>query len=165
MDFRKGNSADIEEIVSLVEGAKRLMSQQGIEQWDELYPCREDFEADIEKSTLYVAVKENKIAAVYVLSEECDAEYFSCEWENKKPCILHRFCVAPGLQHQGIGRQVLAEIERQIAAMGYDSVRLDAFTENPFSLRLYQKSGYENRGYADWRKGRFVLMEKKLADI
>ena len=38
----------------------------------------------------------------------------------------------------------------------------DVFTENPYAQKLYRKSGYQVRGYADWRKGRFDLMEKKL---
>ena len=46
--------------------------------------------------------------------------------------------------------------------MGYNSVRLDTFTQNPFAQKLYRHNGYESRGYADWRKGRFDLMEKKL---
>ena len=29
-------------------------------------------------------------------------------------------------------------------------------------LRTVEKDGYQVRGYADWRKGRFDLMEKKL---
>lgn len=38
----------------------------------------------------------------------------------------------------------------------------DVFTENPYAQKLYRKSGYQVRGYADCRKGRFDLMEKKL---
>ena len=54
------------------------------------------------------------------------------------------------------------DIENQIKEMGYQSVRLDTFTENPFAQRLYLHNGYESRGYANWRKGKFDLMEKKL---
>ena len=162
MNYRLGTNSDLDDIVSMVDSAKALMSSQGIEQWDEVYPCRNDFESDIKSSTLYIATEDDRLVAVYVLSEECDAEYFECKWENKKPCILHRFCVSPEFQHKGIGKKVLLHIEQQILEMGYDSVRLDAFTENPFSLSLYKKNGYVERGYADWRKGRFVLMEKRL---
>ena len=42
------------------------------------------------------------------------------------------------------------------------SVESDVFTENPYAIKLYEKAGYVKRGYADWRKGRFALMEKKL---
>ena len=68
----------------------------------------------------------------------------------------------PRFPAQGIGNAVLAGIETQLLEMGYESVRLDVFTQNPFALRLYQKNGYLERGHADWRKGRFLLMEKRL---
>lgn len=62
----------------------------------------------------------------------------------------------------GVGKQVLEHIEHQLLTLGYGSVRLDVFTENPYAIKLYEKAGYVKRGYADWRKGRFALMEKKL---
>ena len=88
MDYRLGTPDDLDEVVSLVEGAKRLMSAQGINQWDDIYPCREDFESDIKKSNLYVVLQEEKIAAVYVISEECDDIYpqgvYTCHKDTKK---------------------------------------------------------------------------------
>ena len=61
-----------------------------------------------------------------------------------------------------VGKAVLQHVEEQVKNMGYNSIRLDTFTKNPFAQRLYLHSGYESRGYAGWRKGRFDLMEKKL---
>ena len=162
MQYRLGISDDLPEICNMIAAARQLMSEQGIEQWDDRYPVFEDFEDDISKETLYVASKGKEIAAIYVISEECDEEYLKCDWENKRPCIIHRFCVSPSLQNNGIGNAVLNHIETQLIEAGYDSVRLDVFTENPYALRLYEKNGYVKRGYADWRKGRFLLMEKRL---
>ncbi len=162
MNYRLAIIDDMEDICRMIDAAKELMATQGINQWDEVYPACEDFEEDIKKKTLYLAIKDNQLAAIYVISEECDDEYLKCEWENKKPCIIHRFCVSPSFQHNGIGNVVLRHIEKQLIEAGYDSVRLDVFTQNPYALRLYEKNGYVKRGFADWRKGRFLLMEKKL---
>lgn len=38
----------------------------------------------------------------------------------------------------------------------------DDFEADIISKNLYLLNGYEVRGYADWRKGRFDLMEKEL---
>jgi len=73
-----------------------------------------------------------------------------------------RLCVSADSQNKGIGSKLLAHIEEQVKNMGYSSVRLDVFSENPYALKLYEKNGYEKRGHADWRKGRFFLMEKTL---
>jgi len=53
-------------------------------------------------------------------------------------------------------------IENLCKSQEYNSIRLDCFTENPYSLRLYNKAGYSVTGYAEWRKGRFELREKAL---
>ena len=179
MNYRLGRLEDVEEISKMVDSAKVLMPSQGIEQWDEIYPAKEDFEDDIEKKTLYVvmdddsntesgftesdgAVTETNLAAIYVISTECDDAYENGSWEYDNACIIHRLCMSPDYQNKGIGKKLLNKIEDQLADMGFDSVRLDVFSENPFALRLYENNGYEKRGHADWRKGRFYLMEKKI---
>ena len=133
-------------------------------EWDALYPTKDDFIEDIQKGTLFVAMDNGQLVAIYVISRECDEEYLRCAWENETDgaCVLHRFCVSPNFQNRGIGKSILRHMEEQMRTMGFQSVRLDVFTENPYALKLYEKNSYEKRGYADWRKGRFLLMEKKL---
>lgn len=53
-------------------------------------------------------------------------------------------------------------IENDLKRQGISAIRLDTFSGNPFALRLYAKMGYEMIGHVDWRKGRFLLMEKSL---
>ena len=57
---------------------------------------------------------------------------------------------------------MMNHIEKQLYELGYWSVRLDVFFQNLYALAMYEKNGYIRRGYADWRKGRFYLMEKSL---
>ena len=67
-----------------------------------------------------------------------------------------------GISEPGIAKTTLSHIEQELWKSNIEAVRLDAFSENPFALSLYQKAGYEKVGVADWRKGRFYLMEKRL---
>ena len=101
------------------------------------------------------------IQAVSNISD-LNVEYIENLNSDASTYILHRFCVSPDYQNKGIGKEVLAHIETQVHEMGYESMRLDVFSENPYAQKLYRKSGYQVRGYADWRKGRFDLMEKKM---
>ncbi|WP_296031098.1 GNAT family N-acetyltransferase [uncultured Treponema sp.] len=162
--YRLGKLEDIETITALIQEAIKEMEKHDIFQWDELYPTAEDFEADIRKGNLYVAEENGKIIALYMISGESDEAYNNAEWKypRETSLVLHRFCVSPGFQNKGIGKKVLNKIESQIKSMGYDSVRLDVFTKNPYAQKLYRNNGYEVRGFAEWRKGRFDLMEKKL---
>ena len=164
MEFRLGTTQDLDLVCLLIKDAIAEMEKNGIYQWDEIYPARSDFEEDIKNNNLYVVFDEDILIAFYVISGEYDEQYNNAEWkcEADSAYILHRFCVSPKVQNRGIGKKILRHIEYQIKDMGYKSVRLDTFTENPFAQKLYRHNGYESRGYADWRKGRFDLMEKKL---
>ena len=51
---------------------------------------------------------------------------------------------------------------RKAKDMGYDAIRLDVFSLNPYARRLYEKNGFIKRGHAHWHMGEFYLMEKIL---
>lgn len=163
--YRRGRLEDLEEIWNLVQNAVNTMVSQNILQWDEVYPDEAVLQKDIEKSQLYVGIVDEQIAVIYVLNQECEAEYKNGNWkyENKPFCVVHRLCVNPLFQNRGIGRAAMLHIEKELAERGISAIRLDAFTENPFALKLYSNLGYSQVGYADWRKGRFCLMEKYLS--
>lgn len=164
MNYRKGTINDIDPVFDMVKKVIDDMNRRGLYQWDDIYPAKSDFLSDIENDTLYVLENENAIIAVYVISEESDEAYDKCNWDNPDDttCIIHRLCIDPEYQNHGLGKKIMQHIEEQAKKMGYESIRLDVFTENPRALALYKNSGYEERGYADWRKGRFLLMEKKI---
>ena len=160
------------------------MEKQGIHQWDEIYPDKAILEEDIAKNQMYIGKIDNEIAVCFVLSEECDEEYKNGKWQypDAKFNVIHRLCVNPKFQNKGIATQTMIYIvcvnpkfqnkgiatqtmiyiEKTSKAQGYEVIRLDCFTKNPYSQKLYEKAGYSVVGYADWRKGRFELREKKL---
>lgn len=162
--YRKAISSDINEIQAFVDKAKVVMDSQGIFQWDEIYPTVEDFAGDEANQELYVGEVDGKLAVCFTLNKFQDEEYFSADWENKGDdfIVVHRLCVNPEFQGQGVGSQTCRYIEELALERGAASIKLDAFCENPISLSMYNKIGYKVKGYANWRKGRFKLMEKVL---
>ena len=154
----------MEAIERLVHLAIATMEQHSIFQWDDLYPTKEDFQEDMDNGHLYVGLANGDIAVVYALNQSCDPEYENGDWQfEKEPFyVIHRLCVNPAFQNKGIAKATLRHIERQVAEMGVHVIRLDVFSQNPFAIRLYQSSGYAETGYADWRKGRFIFMEKRF---
>ena len=162
--FRAGTEADLDSVFRLFTDAIAEMNRNNIPQWDELYPDREILKEDISKNQLFLGIADGDIASVYVLNSDCDEEYENGAWQypNASFCVIHRLCVNPKFQNRGIGNLTMRHIEAQVLKEGFESVRLDAFTLNPFALKMYDRLGYVIVGTADWRKGRFFLMEKKL---
>ena len=164
MTYRQAEEKDLDDICLLIEKAIIKMEDMHIDQWDEQYPRREDFACDIRKGQCWVGIAEDVIAVVYTINSECDEQYQNGAWKYRD-CeyrILHRICVHPDYQNQGIAKSTLHMIEKTLKEEGVGALQLDVYSENPFSLALYQKGGYQKTGTADWRKGRFYLMEKRL---
>ena len=162
LQYIKATLDDIEEICSLISQAVEKMIRHGILQWDEIYPTEEDFRKDINKNQLYVGITDGKIAVVYALNRECEDEYQNGLWKypDEPYYVLHRMCVNPDFQNQGVAKHTLLHIEAELLKMNIHAIRLDTFSNNRFSLKLYDSLNYSRVGYADWRKGRFYLMEK-----
>ncbi|MDE5898702.1 MAG: GNAT family N-acetyltransferase [Treponemataceae bacterium] len=161
--YRAAAAGDADEIMELVHAAISAMEAQGIFQWDRIYPAREDFLRDAAAGTLLLAVSGGQIAAVCAVNGECDEEYRNGIWRAGEPfAVVHRLCVRQEFQGRGIARAFLRRIEELLRERRFRAVRLDVFSKNPAALRLYEAAGYTRTGHADWRKGRFYLMEKKL---
>lgn len=164
IEYRTAEDKDLKEIYLLVKLAIENMNRQNIFQWDEMYPGEEVLYSDIKKKQLFVGTIKKKIAVIYVLNQECDNEYKNGKWKNKDGLyyIIHRLCVSPDYQNNGIAKITMAHIEKELIEKGAASIRLDAFEKNKYALRLYESLNYTKVGHADWRKGRFYLMEKVL---
>lgn len=164
LNYILAEKCHVDEICGLFRDAIAKMDKSGIPQWDEVYPCRSDIMRDVENKQMRVCLADGKIAAVYTLNQDYDEQYNNAQWQypDASFMVLHRLCVSPSFQHQGIAAKLLAYIEDELRKMNIETVRLDAFTQNPYALKLYEKAGYVITGTANFRKGLFYLMEKKL---
>jgi len=164
ISIRLANIKDSERIYLLYEKAIRVMYEKKIFQWDELYPDQEILREDILNSRMYLGEIKNQIVCVYVLNQQYDDQYKNGEWKYGGPSlmVIHRLCVNPKFQKQGVGTKTMLIIEDSLKQSGIKAIRLDAFSQNPYALRMYEKLGYHKTGEANWRTGLFYLYEKLL---
>jgi ribosomal protein S18 acetylase RimI-like enzyme len=113
---------------------------------------------------MYMYVAENRPIACMVLNEEQDITYEAIHWscQSGRCAVVHRLCVDPLFQNSGVAQRMLSAAEALLKNQGYTSIRLDAFSQNPFALRLYERAGYTNRGEIVYRNGRNYCFEKIL---
>ncbi len=162
--YKKADISEIDSICELIKNAIRQMESQGIYQWDEDYPNLDILSQDITNEELTTVNIENEIAAIYVTNTEYDEEYDKVKWHfpDAKFMIVHRLCVSPKFQNKGLARIIVEHIEKEAKQKGFQSIRLDTFSGNPYSLRLYKSLGYTETGHFFWRKGCLITMEKLL---
>lgn len=156
--------SDLETVCDIVGRAVEKMQKQGIDQWDELYPVYDDFKSDIENEEMYLVKNDGKIVSLFVLSKEIAPEYQdgAFEYRGDNYIVVHRLCVDPDIQGQGIGSKTVALINELAKQQSYQAIWLDAFSENPYALKMYEHNGYNCVGEVMFRKGRFYLYEKLI---
>lgn len=164
ISYRAASIDDLDDIFQLVENAVKQMERDNIHQWDIVYPTKEDFRNDIKKNELFAGIINEKIVVVYAISKECDEQYKNGEWKyiGDQFKVIHRLCVSTDFQKKGIAQITLLHIESELVSLGMKAIRLDVFSDNPYALKLYSNNGYHRVGIANWRKGKFFLMEKLI---
>ncbi len=164
INLRSAKESDVKAVLDIFKRAAEKMTEQGIDQWDELYPNISDVTNDISECCMFVGEHNGQIMSVYTLNRKWDEEYENGLWKYPKDscAVIHRLCVDPRFQHSGIGRLTMQHIEKTAIYEGIKSLRLDVYSKNPFAIRLYQNLNYSIVGFAEFRKGKFYLMEKKI---
>ncbi len=139
------------------------MDQQGIPQWDEIYPSKTILNADIENKQMYVIEVEGRVAGFSVINEDQSPEYADVAWNyDGRVLVVHRLTIHPDYQRRKLASYLMDFAEEMAATQNYDCIRLDAFTLNPAAFAMYEKRGYRRAGIVRFRKGDFYVYEKKI---
>jgi len=164
LPLRIAADGDVGLAMHLVRACIAHMRQNGIEQWDDVYPDETTLRADARSGTMYVVEDSSGIYGMFVLNAFQDREYADVPWtiSDVPIAVVHRLMVHPDHQRRGIARQLMKVAEACAVERGYGAIRLDAFTQNPGALRLYADLGYRDAGGIRLRKGLFRCFEKRL---
>ncbi len=151
-------------ILAIIRNAIIDMELKGIHQWDSIYPNEEIINNDLRSGHLYVYLDNGNIMGIMVLNEHQDIEYESIDWkyDSGRHLIVHRLCIDPRFQGQGIARQLMRYAEEYGRGLQYESIRLDSFIDNDRACKLYEGLEYVKAGIVSFRKGKFYCYEKRL---
>lgn len=166
MIYRKAQENEAEQIMVIIRDAVKNMERVGVQQWNDTYPTLAIIEEDIKTQTGYVLADETGIAAYVCVSENQPKEYADIVWEDNKGkcCVIHRLVVCVDRQGQGLAKKLIIAYEKQAKQDGYSSVRLDTYSKNQISMKLYPSMGYTLRGevYFFHHMEEFPVFEKQL---
>jgi ribosomal protein S18 acetylase RimI-like enzyme len=163
MNIRLARQEESEVVYGIVRDATRQMDEQGILQWDKVYPGKEILLKDVERQEMYVIEKEGRLAGFVVLNENQSPEYSAVQWIYPgRALVVHRLTIRPVFQRSGLATCLMDFAEETASTMGCDCIRLDAFTRNPAAFTLYENRGYRKAGTVHFRKGEFYCYEKAV---
>ncbi|MDT8417630.1 MAG: GNAT family N-acetyltransferase [Lutibacter sp.] len=144
MVIKKALKQDLDQLLSIVKSCGQKLIEQGIFQWNEEYPSKEILIEDIELQELWKLEDNNSIIGLIVLSENEDAEYQDVKWltKNHKNLYIHRLAVDPKFQGKGYAQKLMDFAEKFARKNGYNSIRLDTFSQNKRNLKFYEQRNY-----------------------
>lgn len=147
----------------MVRQATRHMDDRGIFQWDTVYPDELILRGDIEKQQMHVIEDAGAVAGFVTINEEQSPEYREIAWSYQgRVLVVHRLTVSPKHQGKHLASGLMDFVEQEAAQRRYDTIRLDAFVNNPPAVSLYEKRGYRNAGTVHFRKGLFYCFERRV---
>lgn len=146
--IRRAKISEIADIVIISRACAQYMINKGIFQWNEHYPSSEHFEKDIERDELFVMVLDGEIIGTIVMTTLMDQEYKAIKWltQNGNNIYIHRLSVHPKNQGLGYAQVLMNFAENYAKTNGFDSVRLDTFSQNKRNQKFYETRGYEKLG-------------------
>ncbi|MFZ9029425.1 MAG: GNAT family N-acetyltransferase [Crocinitomicaceae bacterium] len=147
--IEKGIIGDEQEIISMTRLCAQDLISKGINQWDQNYPDLTTIQNDISKAQLYTYKIGDKITGIVVLNEVQDPEYADLQWvtsSDSRNLVVHRLAVHPHYQGKGIARKLMDFAEIFAKEQGYDSIRLDTFSQNSRNQKFYDNRGYQRTG-------------------
>ena len=150
----------------IVDRARKDMQSRGIDQWYDGYPSKEMVIEDIRKKEMLGYIYKNNLEGIITVNEFQDPKYGSITWRynGKKTGVFHRLTVDPIFQGLGIAKKLILAGEDYFRKRGINQIRLDAYSNNPAALHLYDSLLYERNGEVSYpfRANSFHLFEKEL---
>lgn len=166
LSIREAIAADAEMIVAVrMAAARDLTARFGQGFWSS-NTTEAGVLSAMKRGRTVVAVDGAEIVGTLTLSKKkpwaIDAGYFT---RSRLPIYLTSMAVDPGSQGKGIGRAMLADVERRVRAWPEgpgDAIRLDAFDSDAGAGGFYAKCGYVERGRALFRAAPLIYFERLL---
>ena len=149
MAIRQAHPEDIPGMMRIIRQAQRYMKENGIDQWQNGYPSREVFLADMERGESFLLEEEGGIRAIFALSFTPEEDYREIRGAWNVPGAyggFHRVAVDEDFKGRGYIARLLRYAEEACRARGVGALRVDTHADNRSMQRALAKNGFSRCG-------------------
>jgi ribosomal protein S18 acetylase RimI-like enzyme len=155
MRIERARPDELREVVDVLSETASWLRSLGIEQWPAPFPP-EPVEASIARGETYLARVGEEVVGTITLRWE-DASF----WGEQPPVAGYVHAIAIRRAFAGLGPELLAWADEQVAAAGRELLRLDCRTENVKLRAYYEDLGFVHRGDTTVDDFRTSLYERR----
>ena len=140
----KATLNDLDALCNLVEDTKAYFKENGIPQWQGIYPNKDTLTQDIKYERLYAVKEDNKVIGIFSLVYP-DHNYDYIEggkWlDDSEYIAIHRMAIDKDYKGKGYAGKVFDYVKEN-----YDHIRIDTHKVNNSMNRAILKNNFEYRG-------------------
>ncbi|MCO7127139.1 GNAT family N-acetyltransferase [Sporolactobacillus shoreicorticis] len=150
--LRKATSHDFPEIKKIIDQAKRLLKDDGIDQWQDGYPDDATLQEDIAQEISYVLIVNRQVAGTGVIFKKIEPAYEAIEsgsWIQTHASAyvsIHRVALSSDFRGRHLASPLMEFLITAAALMGYSDIRIDTHPENPRMQHIIKQAGFAYRG-------------------
>ncbi len=164
--LRKANLTDLSKIMKIIAEAKVFLGKSGSDQWQGIYPAREDVVDDLAKNQAYVLDVDGEVAAYSAVITGEEPNYTKItngSWtnDNLDYVTVHRICFSDQFRGQELTKYLFSNIFTLMNAQGYRDFRVDTHEMNRIMQHVFEREGFEQRGIVQI-DGERIAYQKEL---
>ncbi len=159
--IRQAHINDIDRIWELRLKASLLLKEKGVDQWQSIFPTKEQFLKDIEHHEFYVIDVDDEIVAMMALKGGNELTYekiYDGQWHFDEPYMtIHRIAVDERYKQYRYSIKLLAFAKTVATKAGINYLRIDTHEDNKGAIKRFTSFGFIYCGY-------ILLSEKHPTD-
>lgn len=148
MEIRLATYSDLEILMDIFEGAKRIMRASGnLQQWNGTYPTADIVRKDIEGGNCYVLCDDKHIVGTMALIKGPDPtySYIEGEWPDEEQYyVIHR--IATSVPGRNVAKLMLDWAFGHISEQDCRAIRIDTHSDNCIMKHILSKYGFKMCG-------------------
>lgn len=147
---RKAAKNDLDQIMPIIDEAKKFLKEDGNPQWQSGYPNVDAISTDIEQDAAWVLIVDQKVAGYTAVTSGPDPNYHQIDgrWNNDlDPYVaIHRVAISNEYRGMHLASYLLSSLISLHYAEGVRNYRVDTFRRNEIVQHLVKDAGFIERG-------------------
>ncbi|NRO71815.1 hypothetical protein IMAU60117_00520 [Lactobacillus helveticus] len=148
--IRKAAKNDLEQIMPIIDEAKKFLKEDGNPQWQSGYPDADAINANIDQDAAWVLIVDQKIAGYTAVASGSDPNYHQIDglWKNDlDPYVaIHRVAISNEYRGMHLASYLLSSLISLHYAERVRNYRVDTFRINEIVQHLVKDAGFVKRG-------------------